>query len=64
VLLDILEAKKLAEQWRGQLELYSYQYYVLNDPQVTDFEFDKLMHQLMDLENQFPELHPCRLPEM
>ena len=56
MLLDILEAKKLAEQWRGQLELYSYQYYVLNDPQVTDFEFDKLMHQLMDLENQFPEL--------
>ena len=54
--MDISEAKKLAEQWRKLLDLYSYQYYVLNDPQVSDFEFDQLMHQLIDLEQQFPEL--------
>lgn len=50
------EAAKKAQELRQQLEKYSYQYYVLNQSDISDFEFDKMMHQLLDLEEQFPEL--------
>ncbi len=50
------EAKILAEELREKLEKYSYQYYVLNQSEISDYEFDKMMHQLMDLEQKFPEL--------
>lgn len=50
------EAILVAEELRKKLEYYSYQYYMLDDPQISDFDFDKMMHQLMDLENQFPEI--------
>ncbi len=50
------EAKELSVSLREKLEKYSYQYYVLNQSEISDFEFDKMMHQLMELEEQFPEL--------
>ncbi len=50
------EAKELVVSLREKLEKYSYQYYVLNQSEVSDFEFDQMMHQLMDLEEQYPEL--------
>ncbi|MBR2001600.1 MAG: NAD-dependent DNA ligase LigA, partial [Firmicutes bacterium] len=50
------EAKELATSLREKLEKYSYQYYVLNQSEVSDFEFDQMMHQLMELEEQYPEL--------
>ena len=50
------EAKELAASLREKLEKYSYQYYVLNQSEVSDFEFDQMMHQLMKLEEQYPEL--------
>ena len=50
------EAKELAASLREKLEKYSYQYYVLNQSEVSDFEFDRMMHQLMELEEQYPEL--------
>lgn len=54
--MNFEEAKKQAEQLREQLEKYSYQYYVLNESEISDFEFDKMMHQLMALEEEYPEL--------
>ena len=50
------EAKELAASLREKQEKYSYQYYVLNQSEVSDFEFDRMMHQLMELEEQYPEL--------
>ena len=50
------EAKELSASLREKLEKYSYQYYVLNQSEVSDFEFDQMMHQLMKLEEQYPEL--------
>ncbi len=55
-LVDFLDAKKTAEDLREKLEKYSYQYYVLNESEVSDYEFDRMMHQLIDLEKEFPEL--------
>lgn len=41
---------------RKQLNEHNYKYYVLNEPDITDFEFDTLMRQLQQLEAQHPEL--------
>ncbi len=41
---------------RKQLNEHNYKYYVLNEPDITDFEFDALMRQLQQLESQHPEL--------
>jgi len=43
------------EALRTKLEDYSYRYYVLDDPIVTDYEYDMLLHKLMDLETAHPE---------
>ena len=47
-----LEAKKLREQ----IEVYNYQYHVLDEPTVPDAEYDRLFQQLLALEKRFPEL--------
>ena len=38
------------------LEKYNYEYYVLDNPSVSDAEYDRLMQELMMLENEYPEL--------
>ena len=43
-------------QLKAQIEEFNYQYYVLDNPSVPDAEYDRLMRQLMALENEFPEL--------
>ncbi|MFO6425432.1 DNA ligase LigA-related protein [Motilimonas sp. KMU-193] len=40
---------------RKQIEEYNYQYYVLDQPTIPDAEWDKLLRQLIELENQHPE---------
>jgi DNA ligase (NAD+) len=45
-----------AQQLRQQLEEYSYQYYVLDNPTVPDAEYDRLYRQLQQLESTQPEL--------
>lgn len=42
---------KLAEE----LRYHSYRYYALDEPEITDAEFDALMRQLKELEQQYPE---------
>lgn len=39
-----------------QLESYNYQYYVLDDPQVPDSEYDRLLNELRALEKEHPDL--------
>ena len=41
---------------RKELERYNYQYYVLNAPAISDFEFDLLMQELQGLEKLYPDL--------
>ncbi len=40
---------------REQLHKHNYNYYVKHSPQISDFEFDKLLKELQDLERQYPE---------
>lgn len=43
-------------QLKAQLNEYNYQYYVLDDPSVPDAEYDRLMRELIALEQAHPEL--------
>jgi len=43
------------EKLREQLRLYSHQYYVLDDSDIPDAEYDRLYKQLLDLETSHPE---------
>lgn len=37
------------------LERHNHLYYVKNNPEISDFEFDQLLKELQDLENKYPE---------
>ncbi|MGE5586211.1 MAG: NAD-dependent DNA ligase LigA [Bacillota bacterium] len=41
---------------REEIEFHNYRYYVLDDPIVSDAEYDALMRELVDLEAEHPEL--------
>ncbi len=43
------------EEISKELEEHNYNYYVLSNPTVSDFDFDKLLEKLIDLEKQYPE---------
>lgn len=45
-----------ARELRELLQEASYRYYVLEDPQITDPEYDALLRELVDLEERYPEL--------
>ncbi len=45
-----------AQRLRAELERHNYQYYVLDQPLVSDAEFDRLFRELQQLESEHPEL--------
>ncbi len=47
--------KEEIEQLRAQLNQHNYNYYVLNAPTISDYDFDQLMHRLEDLELFYPQ---------
>ncbi len=47
--------KNKIQELSNQLEEYNYNYYVLSSPTISDFEFDKLLEELIALETQYPE---------
>jgi DNA ligase (NAD+) len=49
-------AKLRVEELRELLNNHAYRYYVLDDPEVSDAEYDELMRELRELEERFPEL--------
>jgi len=52
----ISSVQKEIEKLRDEIRYHEYRYYVLTDPEISDFEFDKLMHRLQELERERPEL--------
>lgn len=49
------EARKRISELREQILYHEKKYYVDNDPQISDYEFDQLMAELKRLEEAFPE---------
>jgi len=54
--------KDRATELRLSLDHHIHRYYVLDSPEISDFEFDQLMRELMDLEDQYPELKTADSP--
>jgi DNA ligase (NAD+) len=50
------DAARRVADLRHEIEYHNYRYYILDDPQVTDAEYDALYRELKKLEEQFPEL--------
>ena len=53
---DIIHAAERIAQLRKEIEHHNSLYYVEAKPQLSDYEFDKLLEQLIALERQFPDL--------
>lgn len=49
-------ASKRAKELRDLLNYHSHKYYVEDNPEIEDFEYDRLMRELSDIEDKFPEL--------
>ncbi len=50
------DARREAEKLRREIEHHNYCYYVLDRPEVSDAEYDRLFERLVELERQYPEL--------
>lgn len=50
------DIRKKAEELRKTLRHHSYLYYVLDRPEISDYEFDRMYRELVDLEKEYPEL--------
>ena len=51
-----MNPQERVKQLTELLEKYNYEYYVLDNPSVSDAEYDRLMQELISLETQYPEL--------
>lgn len=54
--LKLEEAKKRVLELHDEINEHNHRYYVLDDPAISDAEYDRLMRELMALEKKFPEL--------
>lgn len=52
------------ENLRDELHLHNYNYYVLDKPVISDFEFDMKLKDLINLENQYPEFNDNNSPSI
>ncbi len=48
--------KKRVEKLREEIEYHNYRYYVLDQPEISDAQYDRLMRKFQDLEKDYPEL--------
>ncbi len=54
--MDKTQARREIKKLREQIQYHDYKYYVLDDPEIPDSEYDEMMRRLIQLENKFPDL--------
>ena len=54
--LTLTAATTRAQELRKQLNQYSHEYYVKDQPSVEDYVYDRLYKELVDIETEFPDL--------
>ena len=59
-----MEEKELILKLREELSQHNHNYYVLDEPSVSDFEFDIKLKQLQALELSYPEMHDSSSPTL
>ncbi|CAM4025579.1 NAD-dependent DNA ligase LigA [Mesobacillus thioparans] len=62
--MDFQSAEKKAKDLQNLLNQYAYEYYVLDQPSVPDAEYDRLLRELIEIEEQFPELQTPDSPTL
>src|SRR3989304_10517271 len=50
------QLKEKAEKLRRQINYHNYRYHVLDSPEITDAEYDRLFDELLKLEKRYPDL--------
>ncbi|HPD95644.1 MAG TPA: NAD-dependent DNA ligase LigA [Tenuifilaceae bacterium] len=60
--MDTQQAKERIDFLRSELHKHNYLYYVKAQPEITDYEFDKLLKELSELEKQFPQFYDPNSP--
>lgn len=60
--MDLQTAEKEVRELHQKLNQYNYEYHVLDKPSVPDAEYDRLMQQLIQIEEQFPQLKTSDSP--
>ncbi len=60
--MDREQARQRIEFLRQEIERHNYLYYVKNQPEISDEEYDRLFRELRELEEQFPEFHSPNSP--
>jgi len=50
------QAERRLKELRDLINYHNYRYYVLDSPEITDAEFDRLFQELLAIEERFPEL--------
>lgn len=53
--MTVEEARRRIERLRQEIEQHNYNYFVLNQPTISDAEYDRLLRELQQLEEQFPQ---------
>lgn len=59
-----MDIKKRMIEIEELLDKYNYEYYVLDKPSVSDMEYDRLMQELVSLEEKYPDLKSKTSPTM
>lgn len=54
--MDIISAERRIKELTKQLEYHNNLYYNMDEPEISDFEYDKMLRELENLEEQFPTL--------
>lgn len=54
--MDIISAESRIKELTEQLEYHNNLYYNMDEPEISDFEYDKMLRELENLEEQFPSL--------
>jgi DNA ligase (NAD+) len=61
VLMASEAIKKRVEKLREETEYHNYRYYILDHPEISDPQYDRLMKELENLEKEHPELRSPNL---
>ncbi len=59
---DLKKAARRVDELRELVRHHDHRYYVLADPEISDFEYDQLFAELRELEEKFPELQSPTSP--
>ena len=63
-MVSIEQIQEQIEGLRRQLSYHNHKYYVENSPEISDFDFDKMMRTLVDLEAQYPQFYDPLSPSV